>query len=300
MKTIITHPGFDYMKEELLKDSEIQVCDRQWEYFDDGEPNFRINEQNGEIEYQDVTYIGDFSKTSKFFENYAAIRAILDGIPNKVRVIVPYFPVGTMERAEKKGEAVTAKYFADLISSLPSGRDMKTSIHHLDLHNPVIKHYYDASKVNPELHTAMSLIKEKITAETNIIFPDEGAYKRFRRYFEGYNLIICEKRKENGIKTVRVKEGEAIGDHGIVIDDLGLSGGTLMKCGDATRAIGIKTCDAYVTHGSFPGESHEEIANIFDTLYTTDSIPKNIDRAKNISNMEVLRIATLIQKIISK
>jgi len=300
MKTIITHPNFDYMKEELLKNTEIQVCERQWEYFNDGEPNFRINEQNNEIEYQDVTYIGDFSTTQTLFENYSAIRAILDGVPNKMRVIMPYFPVGTMERAEKKWEAVTAKYFADIISSLPSARDKRTSIHHLDIHNPVIKHYYNWNTVTPELHTAMSLIKEKITPETNIVFPDEGAYKRFKWDFEWYNIIICEKRREWDKRIVRIKEWEIIWPHAIIIDDLGQSWSTLIECNDVLRDAWIEKMDAYVTHGVFPNEAYKRVAKTFDTLYTTDSIPKNRERAKDTPNMEVLRIAGLIDKIISK
>ncbi len=299
MKTIVTHPNFDYMQEELLKDPEVQVCDRQWEYFNDGEPNFRINEQNNEIEYQDVTYIWDFSTTEKLFENYAAIQAILDGVPNKVRVIMPYFPVWTMERAEKKWEAVTAKYFARIISSLPSARDKKTSIHHLDIHNPVIKHYYSWDSVTPELHTAMSLIKEKITPDTNIVFPDEGAYKRFKWEFEWYNIIICEKRREWEERIVRIKEWEIIWTNAIIIDDLGQSGSTLIKCDQVLREAGIQKMDAYVTHGVFPDEAYKKVADIFDTLYTTDSIPKNIERAENVVNMEVLKITWLIQKIIS-
>gem|GEM_PF-3651354 len=46
MKTIVTHPSFDYMQEELLENPNIRVCQRQWEYFDDEEPHFQIQEQN--------------------------------------------------------------------------------------------------------------------------------------------------------------------------------------------------------------------------------------------------------------
>ncbi len=300
MKTLITHPDFDYMQDELLKQSEFQLCKRRWEYFKDGEPNFKIEEENGEIEYQDVTYIWDFSNTKKLFENYAAIRAILDWVPNKVRVIMPYFPVGTMERADKKGEAVTAKYFADIISSLPSARDKRTSIHHIDIHAPVIKHYYSWNTVTPELHTAMSLIKEKITPETNIVFPDEWAYKRFKWDFEWYNIIICEKRREWDERKVRIKEWEIIWTHAIIIDDLGQSWSTLIECNDILRNAWIEKMDAYVTHGVFPNEAYKKVADTFDTVYTTDSIPENIQRASEVVNMEVLHIASLIKKIISK
>lgn len=55
-----------------------------------------------DIEHQDVTYIGDFSLLDTLVEQYALIRGMIDYYADKIRIIVPYFPVGTMERIAKK------------------------------------------------------------------------------------------------------------------------------------------------------------------------------------------------------
>ena len=55
-----------------------------------------------DIEHQDVTYIGDFSSLDTLVEQYALIRGMIDYYADKIRIIVPYFPVGTMERIAKK------------------------------------------------------------------------------------------------------------------------------------------------------------------------------------------------------
>ena len=70
--------------------------------FPDGWPNTFIHDVKETVEHQDVTYIADFSRPEYFFPNYATIRALVDYYADKVRVIMPYFPVGTMERISKK------------------------------------------------------------------------------------------------------------------------------------------------------------------------------------------------------
>lgn len=55
-----------------------------------------------DIEHQDVTYIGDFSSLYELVEQYTLIRGMIDYYADKIRIIVPYFPVGTMERIAKK------------------------------------------------------------------------------------------------------------------------------------------------------------------------------------------------------
>ena len=95
---------------------------------------------------------------------------------------MPYFPVWTMERIDTKWQVATAKYFADIMSSLPSWRNWKTSIHIFDIHALVERFLFDNKKVNAEIHTAMSLLKHEIQWKS-IVFPDEWAKKGFEENF---------------------------------------------------------------------------------------------------------------------
>lgn len=72
------------------------------ESFPDGWPSDWIDHVKETVEHQEVTYIADFSDPRDFFSNYAMIRALVDYYADKVRVILPYFPVGTMERISRK------------------------------------------------------------------------------------------------------------------------------------------------------------------------------------------------------
>ena len=42
----------------------------------------------------------------------------------------------------------------------------------------------------------------------SIVFPDEGAQKRFQAQFEGYPIITCIKQRQDGAgRIVKIKEG---------------------------------------------------------------------------------------------
>ena len=118
----------------------------------------------------------------ELFEHYNALFALIKNTANKVRIIMPYFPMGTSERVEKKGETETAHAFAHLISSLPSGRTEKNSLHIFDIHALVEQSLFNPDRINAELHTATNLLELK--PDEKVVFPDEGAAKRFRYAFE--------------------------------------------------------------------------------------------------------------------
>lgn len=300
MKAIITHPNFDslFPVESLPADTNLV----SWKSgdFADGWPNLFINDVRERVEHREVTYVGDFSQPEEFFRNYAAIRGLLDYYADKVRVVIPYFPVGTMERISKKGEVATAKYFADILSTLPPGRTNKTSIHIFDLHALTERFFFDSARVNAELHSAMDLIKREIPKDTVIVFPDDGAAKRFAEEFAGYETIVCAKVRDGNGRKVTVKEGDPKGKRVIIIDDLIQTGGTIIEAAKVLTEMGATQVDAFATHGVFPNDSHVRVAAALGTLYTTDTIPANHARSESVSNMRVFSIRELIDRIISR
>lgn len=301
MKTILSHPNFEYLAESISNDSNWEIVKENisMKTFPDTWPNIFINDVKNLIEHKEVTYIWDFSKPEDLFINFAAIRWIIDYYADKVRVILPYFPVWTMERIEVKWEVATAKYFADIMSLLPSWREAKTSIHIFDIHALVERFLFDSRQVNTEIHTAMSLLKEEIVGKT-IVFPDDWAKKRFGRDFEDFDVIVCWKVRENDNRIIQIKEWNPNWKDVIIIDDLIQTWWTIRETADKLRNLWARYVSAYATHWVFPNNSHIELAKSLDKLIVTDTIPENINRAKDIVNMQVLSIKPLIEKIISR
>jgi len=269
----------------------------QFENFPDEWPNLFIDDIKESIEHQDVTYIWDFSRPEDMFINYAMMRGILDYYAGKLRVIMPYFPVGTMERIAEKWEIATAKYFADIMSHLPEGRNGKTSIHTFDIHALVERFLFDSFKVNLETHTAMSHLRE-IAKDKVIVFPDEWAEKRFAKEFPNHEIVVLSKKRVWEERVIELKEGNPEWKDLLMVDDLIQSGGTLIRSAEFLRSLGAKSVSGYATHGVFPRASHEKLAEVLDTLYVTDSIPENIKRAENIENMEIISLSGDFEKLI--
>lgn len=104
MKTIIAHPRFDYLALELANShpDTIQKGSADFLRFPDGTPNLKFPNVKNDIEHQDVTYIGDFSRMDELFEHYNTLFNLVKNTANKIRIIMPYFPMGTSERVERK------------------------------------------------------------------------------------------------------------------------------------------------------------------------------------------------------
>jgi len=296
MKTVITHPNFDYLWDKIALDNKIDRANVSFEKFEDGWPNIFINWVKELVEHKEITYIWDFSKSEDLFLNFAAIRWILDYYANKVRVILPYFPVGTMERIDTKWQVATARYYADIMSQFPFARESKTSIHIFDIHALVERFLFDSHSVNVEIHTAMSLLREEIKWKS-IVFPDEGALKRFWKDFKDQDIIVCSKVRNWDKREITIKEWDPKWKDVIIIDDLIQTGWTIKKTAEKLRELWARSVSSYATHWVFPNNSHIELAKSLDKLIVTDTIPANIKRANEVVNMEVFSIKWLVEKI---
>lgn len=94
-----------------------------------------------------------------------------------------------------------------MISHLPSGRREKNSVHIFDIHALVEQSLFDIDRTNAELHTTTSLLD--IADDEMIVFPDDGAAKRFREYFPNVpdsRRITCGKERSGEDRIITIKE----------------------------------------------------------------------------------------------
>lgn len=295
MKTIICHPNFKYLWEILAKKNWYKLALVDFDNFPDGWLNYFIIQVKKDIYKKEVIYIWDFSKVENLFENYSIIRWILDYSADKLDVFIPYFPTGQMDRISKQWDIVTAKYFADIFSNIPSWLSFKTTIHIFDIHSLNILFYFDHFKVNTILHSSMELIKKHINKNTSIVFPDEWAYKRFSHDFKWYEIIICFKMRKGNLKEIVIKEGNPKDKDVVIIDDLIQSWWTIIETANLLKNKWAKSVSAFATHWIFPNDSYINLAWNLDNLYITDSIPTNIIKTKKIKNIKIFSLLDLTQ-----
>ncbi|XP_014781861.1 uncharacterized protein LOC106877469 [Octopus bimaculoides] len=257
-----------------------------WGSFDDGFPNIFISD----VKYmagKDVIFLGSFHSPEIIFEQLSVLYMFPRYRARSFHFLLPYFPTGTMERVENEGEIPTAKTLASLMSHIPFTTKGPAQITIFDIH-ALQERFYFSDTVIPRLESAIPLMKlelENMFGCNNytVAFPDDGACKRFQRYFPNADTIICNKIRNGSKRIVQIKDGNPEGKSVIIIDDLVLTGGTLKECGKILLEHGAVSISAYVTHAVFPKNSWKNFvdSDIFDNFWITDSIPHALQLAQH-------------------
>ncbi len=295
-KVIITSPSFDYLWEELSKELNIKKANVKMERFPDAWPNIQIVKDD--VKNKIATVLLDFSDPKDFFINYALLQWLIDYKVAALNIIMPYFPVGTMERVWKPGEVATAHSFVNILSNLASWKSgVKNNLHIFDIHAEVEEFLFDARNINIETHSVFELLKEEIKGKT-IVFPDEWAAKRFWNIFNDFDKVVCSKKRVWWNRIIELKEWDPVWKDLIIIDDLIQTWGTIIEASEKLKSLWAKSVSAFASHWVFPDNSHEKLAKWIDKLIVSDSIPENNKRKLAIENMEILRIKNLVKEII--
>merc|ERR1712216_647385 len=121
--------------------------------------------------------------------------------------------------------------------------------------------FYFREPLIPRLESCVPLLLAALQEDATkgekqcICFPDDGAMKRFKSSFKGFELALCHKIRVGDQRLVELKDGDVGGRHCIIVDDLVHTGGTLLSCAEALWAAGAADVSMYVTHAILEEES---------------------------------------------
>lgn len=254
-----------------------------WDRFPDGTANINIDGLE-KLQGRRVLFVASFPREGeKMRQLYVLSHIARQGIKS-LTLVLPYFPTGTMERIEYDGEVATAPIDSELLD-LMVGKHCETFLYVYDIHALQNRHYF--RKVKTRLTTAMPVLKDYIPKifemellenRFAIAFPDDGASKRFSKYFPKHNIIVCSKVRDGDKRYVRIKEGNPKGLTILIVDDLVQSGGTLIECKNALIKAGAASVSCFVTHVVFPNGSWKRFmpgdgGDGFESFYFTNSRP---------------------------
>ncbi|UJR36497.1 hypothetical protein I4U23_029218 [Adineta vaga] len=289
----------------------IELGDIQWNEFPDKWPNIFIRNSD-QIRNSHVLFLASLHSPITIFAQISVLYHLPKYLCRSLKVLLPYFPTGTMERIQIQGEIATAYSLAQMLSSIPLTRTGPSEIVIFDIH-ALQNQFYFSSNIIVRLESTVGLLLNELKNEENhtekyvIAFPDDGAHKRFSHIFDNtnYPIVICSKiRQEDDKRITTVKEGHPKGLHCIIVDDLVQSGGTLIECAQALLKNGATHVSAFVGHGIFPNESWKKFIHSnnpkvhFHTFYVTNTYP-NTQVLINQPPFKVLSIAQILCNICS-
>ena len=102
MNTLFAYPSFDTIASDLSKAKNWTHGKIQFNSFEQDWPDIFIENVHTNIYGKKVYYIADITHSKDLFPNIAVIQALSRYFSEKLEVIIPFFPVGTMERISQE------------------------------------------------------------------------------------------------------------------------------------------------------------------------------------------------------
>jgi len=234
------------------------------------------------------------------------VGALKDCGAGSVTVVAPYLCYARKDRRTKPQDPVTMRYVASLFEAV--GTDTVVT---LDVHNPAA--FENAFRCPTVALTAAPLFIDYVKTLADdkycVVSPDPGGTKRADVFHEGLETALArpvgkafaEKRRSAGVVTGELFVGDVDGATALIIDDIIVTGGTLVRAARAARRAGAKRVLALVTHGLFmPGVERTIMDPAIDRILVTDAISsfQLSDAAR--TKVDILPVAPLLAEAVRR
>ncbi len=190
-----------------------------------------------------------------------------------VTAVVPYFGYAKGDKKDEPRVSIRARVCAECIEL--AGADRMVA---MDLHSPQIQGFFK----KPVDHlSALPLLGECAKSMGMggwvIVSPDAGFAKRARNYasYLGASVVICDKVRRGHDERAEVLEviGPVDGRNALIVDDLVLTGTTIVDAAKALRAHGARRIAACATHLLIsPAHLSRMEESAIEMLVGTDSV----------------------------
>lgn len=192
-----------------------------------------------------------------------------------ITVICPYWPTGTDERVDPNDPGHLSGFKTSMrdCAKLPQPQMSHINIVIADLHQ-LQEQLQFPDNTMPILLSAVPKFAETIDDDTIVLFPDEGAEKRFGMYFKK-NVYACSKKRKGDERIIKLPAGVNFkGKKVVIIDDILNSCGTIITVIKALKAKGVGKVQVFATHSVCPKQSYKKLIGMANKVTVTNSIPK--------------------------
>ncbi len=223
--------------------------------------------------------------------------------------VVPWLGYSKQDKVFRPGEPLSAKVIAQIIQT--------TKIKKLitfDLHNRAITGFFDIPVVELSAKpTFLEYFEEKVKSEKVkgisefvVVAPDEGAVKSSAYFARELNLPIAYMDKRRDLNTGKVEvvsmSGEVKGKHVIIVDDMIVTGSTMMESAKYLKKQGAKSVSVAATHHLYIDGVQEKLEKSeIDEIVVTDTVAQSAtsQKSKVIKSVK-LKVLSVDQMIVDE
>lgn len=237
---------------------------------------------NGEIYFNPIQVDQKFDIIWYFENNESIIELIffihyLDQLQLKHLINelnIAYLPYSRMDRIDENNQNMySLQYLATMINSLNLNKIRLNDIHS-DVALKLIKNSYN-------INITKQLFDNINDKDITIMFPDKGAFNRYKNDYPYYNKIYGEKIRD--FKTGQITGLEIYGDLSqikdvVIIDDLTSKGTTFVKSAEKLKQLGFKNIKLIVAHAEATMSQGELFKSYINEVITTDSMLKQYNK----------------------
>ena len=273
-------------------------------HFEDGESKIRpLENVRGRDVYLVQSLHGEATESvnDKLVRLLIFIGALRDAGAGRISAVIPYLCYARKDRKTKSRDPLATRYIAQLLEAVGTDR-----VCVLDVHN--LAAYQNAFRCQTDHLTAQKLLIEHFlpdlaNAEICVASPDVGGVKRAELFREALShrlqrpvgFAFMEKQRSSGVVSGELVVGEGAGRLVLMLDDMIVSCGTLVRETAIFRKAGATRVFAAASHGMFTASSAPAFSDAaIERVVVTNSVPLRLPAGFPVQKLTVVDIAPLL------
>lgn len=268
---LICHPDSMHIGLDLVEHKNVILGDVSWDKFDNNEPNIALGDCSI-YRGRDIIIITPISTVGILMTAQVATALSRYNLKS-LTIFIPFASYSTNERIDSRNSLAHAETTSKAFNGLSPCANGMPEIVIFDIHATVVEFYFDRRVVMVTKCDLYSMSeKQSVVNKPCIIFPDDGAVKRYGAHYKklGYPIVSFNKSRCGKKRMVSVKEVfnskniETALKRGniIIIDDLIRSGGTVVAIKNYLvdfLKVDPSKINIQIVHADFTKNSHLKI-----------------------------------------
>jgi ribose-phosphate pyrophosphokinase len=297
----------------VAEDHGLPVAPHELRPFEDGEHKIRpLASVRGRDVFVLCSLHGDAheSVNDRLCQLLFFVGAVRDAGAGRVTIIAPYLCYARKDRRTNPRDPVTTRYLARLIEAAGADRIVAVDIHNLAAYENAFRIGCEHLEANPLFAERCRALGERgLTRGLTIVSPDSGGFHRAealrdaleRMSGEPVELAMLGKHRKAGVVRTEAFTGDVEGRIAVIIDDLIVTGTTLVRAAEACRMRGAIAVHAMATHGVFTKATGGVLATpLIDSILVTDTVsPERLDLGASRAKLSIVSIAPLVARAIT-